>query len=179
MKPIGPLMREHRLIERMIAVISSDVISADRWKNQNHIFLDPVIDFLRTYADRTHHGKEENILFQKLVLKDLIPEHKRIMHELVQEHQIARRTVDSLVAARERYSHGEQRAIGDIQVLTRKLIDLYPPHIDKEDHHFFYPSMEYFSKDEQNAMLEEFMEFDRSMIHEKYQRLVEELHGNI
>ena len=40
------------------------------------------------------------------------------------------------------------------------LIKRYPVHIEKEDKHFFIPSMEYLSMQEQTAMLEEFREFD-------------------
>jgi hypothetical protein len=35
--------------------------------------------------------------------------------------------------------------------------------------------MEYFSKKEQDTMLEEFWDFDKEMIHVKYQKVVEEL----
>jgi hypothetical protein len=34
--------------------------------------------------------------------------------------------------------------------------------------------MNYFSKQEQNAMLDEFWAFDRGMIHEQYRKVVEE-----
>ena len=47
-------------------------------------------------------------------------------------------------------------------------------HIEKEDKHFFIPAMDYFSKEEQSAMLDEFRVFDRNMIHEKYKKIVEE-----
>jgi hypothetical protein len=39
--------------------------------------------------------------------------------------------------------------------------------------------MEYFTRQEQDAMLEEFWKFDQRMIHEKYARLVEELSRNL
>ena len=41
------------------------------------------------------------------------------------------------------------------------------------------PVMEYFSQDEQQKMLEKFWEFDRTMIHEKYKKTVEELEKTI
>jgi hypothetical protein len=45
----------------------------------------------------------------------------------------------------------------------------------KEDKSFFYPSLEYFSKEEQDQMLQEFWEFDRKLIHEKYQKIVDDI----
>jgi len=35
--------------------------------------------------------------------------------------------------------------------------------------------MEYFSKEEKNAMLEEFWDFDRRLIHERYGKIVDDL----
>jgi hypothetical protein len=40
---------------------------------------------------------------------------------------------------------------------------------------FFPSSRNYFSDEEDQAMLEEFWEFDRKMIHEKYKSVVEGL----
>jgi hemerythrin-like domain-containing protein len=51
---------------------------------------------------------------------------------------------------------------------------LFPKHIEKEDKHFFYPILDYFTGKEQDAMLQEFWEFDKKMIHEKYKKVVEE-----
>ena len=64
MQARGPLMIEHRLIERMISVIKAVL---ENFKSENKVdtvFVDIAVDFVRIYADRTHHGKEENILFR-------------------------------------------------------------------------------------------------------------------
>jgi hypothetical protein len=53
------------------------------------------------------------------------------------------------------------------------LADLYPTHMDKEEKSFFYPSLEYLSNEEQNAMLEQLWEFDRKLVHEIYLKAVE------
>jgi hemerythrin-like domain-containing protein len=52
------------------------------------------------------------------------------------------------------------------------LVNLYPKHIEKEDHSFFQPAMNYFSPEEQNRMLEEERTFDRKIIHRKYNQIV-------
>ena len=57
------------------------------------------------------------------------------------------------------------------------LVKFYPRHIEKEDKHFFYPILDYFNAGEQDAMLREFYEFDRRMIHEKYRKVVEAAGG--
>jgi len=176
MKPIGPLMREHRLIEKMLALVGKEVERTHRLQKVDPIFVDTVVDFIRTYADRTHHGKEEDILFRDLAKKPMSAEHARIVAELVEEHRYARKTVGRLVDAKERYLKGEPtltEVVGALEDLTV----FYPRHIEKEDKHFFYPILEYFSPAEQDAMMQEFWEFDRRMIHEKYGKLVEKLAG--
>jgi hemerythrin-like domain-containing protein len=133
------------------------------------------VDFLRTYADRTHHGKEEDILFRELGKKELSPEHRRIMGELVEEHTIARRTVGDLARAHDEYLRGNAASLAVVETSLRELVALYPRHIEKEDKRFFFPSMEYFTRQEMDLMLQEFERFDSRMIHERYERTVEEL----
>jgi len=129
-------------------------------------------------ADRTHHGKEEDILFRELGGRGLSAEHRSMMITLIEEHKIARRVVGSLARAREEYLGGNQRAIEEIRGSLKHLAQFYPAHIEKEDKQFFYPCMEYFTTEEQDGMLEEFREFDRSLIHEKYQSVVDGLENS-
>ncbi len=175
MKPIGLLMREHRLIEHMIALMSLQLSEINKTGKADPEFILVAVDFIRTYADRTHHGKEEDILFKELATKQLASEHKKIMGELVEEHALARRLTVNLVSARDNYMQGSKQALKEIVHSMQELTKLYPGHIEKEDKRFFYPCMEYFSKQEQDNMLRAFYEFDQKMIHEKYQKVVEEL----
>jgi len=175
MKPIGPLMWEHRLIERMVGLISSELKRISGTNKANVEFLIVAVDFFRTYADRTHHGKEESILFRELAKKQLSEEHRRIMDELIEEHAFGRKLVSKLADAMESYRRSGANAFEDIKACLEELIAFYPAHIEKEDKHFFYPCLEYLSKQEQDSMLQEFWEFDRKMIHERYQRAVEEM----
>jgi hemerythrin-like domain-containing protein len=133
------------------------------------------VDFFRMYADKTHHGKEEDILFRELSAKRLSDEDKKMMELLVQEHILARQSVGRLSDANHHYIEGDRQALEQIVNELGKLVKFYPVHIEKEDKHFFIPVMEYFSQAEQQNMLEEFREFDRTMIHEKYKKTVEEI----
>jgi hemerythrin-like domain-containing protein len=174
MKPIGPLMREHRLIEKMLSFFEGETKKITEQNKVDPLFIDTAVDFIRTYADRTHHGKEEGILFRDLIKKQISREHIRIMEDLVEEHKYARKTVGMLVDAKERYLEGENTSQEVISLLG-ELTRFYPIHIEKEDKRFFYPCMEYFTKEEQDRMLKEFYEFDRNMIHEKYGNIVDRI----
>jgi len=175
MKPVGPLMWEHRLIEKMLVSMMKHVDKIEKNKKVNPVVIDVAVDFVRMYADRTHHGKEEEILFRDLAKKNLTPELEKTMQELLAEHVWGRKTTAALVAAKDKYlQHGDEGKLNEIIGLARELGNFYPKHIEKEDKHFFYPCQEYFSKDEQEKMLAEFLEFDRKMIHEKYNKVLEE-----
>jgi len=185
MLPIGPLMIEHRLIERLVALMKKElarlkdnVAVAAEFAFVDPVFIDTAVDFIRTYAGRTHHGKEEGILFAALAGKDLTPEHRQTMEELIEDHRWGERTLASLLRAKNDYLLEKAGALPDLLLHLESLAVFYPNHIEKEDKHFFLPSMGYFSEAEKAQMLERIWEFDRKMIHETYRRLVEGLeHG--
>jgi len=174
MKPIGPLMWEHRLIEKMAHLINDEITRIKERNKVDMVFIASAVDFFRTYADRTHHGKEEDILFRDLATKNLLPEHDKIVKELIEEHIFARKTVGRLLEANKKYLEGDINSPAEVLLCLQNIVDLYPKHIEKEDKHFFFPILDYFTKREQDAMLKEFWEFDKNMIHEKYKKLVEE-----
>jgi hemerythrin-like domain-containing protein len=173
MKPRGPLMIEHRLIEKMLVVIK-DQMSVMRKQNRiDSVFIDAAVDFIRTYADKTHHGKEEDILFRDLATKNISAEDKKAMQELVEEHKFARKKVAELVQAKEDYLAGRKEALKTVLDTLTTLVEFYPEHIRREDEAFFPDTEKYFTRDELDAMLLEFWEFDKKMIHEKYKSVVE------
>ncbi len=92
----APLMIEHRLIERMLALINKEATRIRETKEINPVFIDNAVDSIRVYADKTHHGKEEDILFRDLTQKDMTIEEQKIMGELIQEHVLGRKAVDQL-----------------------------------------------------------------------------------
>jgi len=175
MQARGPLMIEHRLIERMISLIKDALAQIESAQKVDPLFVDTAVDFIRMYADRTHHGKEEDILFRDLSKRPLSAEDQLVMKELVEEHIFGRQTTKALIEAKMRYRNGDASALADIADKLRTLVEFYPKHIEKEDKIFFPASRTYFTDEEDQAMLEEFGEFDRKMIHEKYRSVVEGL----
>jgi hemerythrin-like domain-containing protein len=172
MMPVGPLMKEHRLIERMIKLMERELGRLNSGEELDPGFIDIAVDFIRTYADRCHHGKEEDILFRDLAKKPLSAEQSRTMRELIEEHVYGRKTTAALVAAKERHLQGDEQAFDAVTRTLQDLVEFYPAHIEKEDKHFFLPCMEHFTRQEQEEMLAEFWQFDRALIHEKYAGIV-------
>ncbi len=177
MMTIAPLMIEHRLIERMIAILQKHIETVSSATEIDLSLVEQGVDFLRTYADHCHHGKEEDILFKSLKSKKLTDTQDRILQELVEEHARARKTVANLSAAAGKAREGRNEAFLVIDQLVRKIIELYPLHIGKEDKHFFIPIMDYYTQEEQDEMLRDFASFDQTIIHDKYRTLVEGYEG--
>lgn len=100
---------------------------------------------------------------------------RKILEELLSDHNFGRRTVSNLATAKERYAGGDNTAINEIIKSIKELVEFYPKHIEKEDKRFFLQSMEYFSRQEQDDMLNEFKEYDRNFIHGIYRNVVEKL----
>lgn len=173
--PAGPLMQEHRVIERMVALLRRELESIANTGRADTAFLDSAADFIHTYADLCHHGKEEHILFSLLAERELDPALTAEMAELIQDHVLGRKMTGDLVDANRRYAAGDETVLAEVQGAIRALADFYPLHIAKEDKHFFKAALQEFTADELDQILLDFDEFDRGVIHLKYRGMVEEL----
>jgi len=178
MLPIEPLMMEHRLIEKLIILMEKEGARIENDKLTDIDFIDNCIDFIKTYIEDCHHGKEDDILFKELKDKKLIPEHDRILKELIKEHKYARNITSKLNVARNNYFSSDTDASKQIYAFEiheylEILIGFYPKHIEKEDKEFFGPCMDYLTDNEKKEMHNRFWEFDRKLIHRKYKKILE------
>lgn len=165
-------MIEHRLIERAIEILAVEKKRLELGGEIDPILIDKIVDFIRTYADRCHHGKEEDILFESLESKPLSSEESRLMEELVEEHKLGRKLTKRLVEAKDAVVGGNGEKVATILETMGELIEFYPEHIRKEDDHFFPDTERHYDKAELDRMLKAFYDFDMQMIHEKYQNTV-------
>jgi hemerythrin-like domain-containing protein len=159
----------------MIKPIKQELSKINETRKVNPEFINVTVDFIRTYADHCHHGKEEGILFRELAKKRLSEEHAAVMKDLINEHVYARTTTRNLENAKDNYVKGNSQALKNVCKFLNDLAEFYPRHIAKEDKEYFYPSMKYFTAQEQEAMLQEFWDFDRKLIHQKYEKTVSEM----
>ena len=173
MKPAGILMIEHRLIEKVLLLVDREIERIEERLAIDKHFLKSVVDFIRTYADKIHHGKEEDILFEQLKAKAMDAHDTAVMAELDEEHVVARRVVSELVQAETEYFSGDRPQIEVVKQKLAFLVNFYPVHIAKEDKDFFPKTQRYFTAEELDRMLEEFRVFDSGWDKEKYSRLYE------
>jgi hemerythrin-like domain-containing protein len=173
--PVDILVNEHKLILQAVDLLRKENEKIQTSKTVNANFITKATDFFRTFADRFHHGKEEGILFRDLSQKKVNKSDHLIMTELMQEHAFARRTVKALEDAKEKYIAGNTESLNEVLDLLATLIKLYPAHIEKEDKHFFYPCMEYFSGLERQNMLTSFLEFNQNFTEKRYKQVIDSL----
>ncbi|HBG28316.1 MAG: hypothetical protein A2Y10_04175 [Planctomycetes bacterium GWF2_41_51] len=174
MKPRGMLMAEHRLIERMLAIIEKEIIQIEKGRRINSTTIDSIVDFMKTFADLNHHGKEEDILFSILAKKEMTDEDSQMMQELIEEHKFCRKATEDIVQAKEDYLKGKD-TIGIVILTLNSLVRFYPKHIQKEDEIFFPNSEIYLTDEELASMIKEFKNFDCTMFQNKYKQIIESL----
>jgi hemerythrin-like domain-containing protein len=168
-KPIGVLMIEHRLIERALTALEAKV-NAGR---PDVIAFAELIDFFGTYADATHHGKEEDIMFVEADALAMGDELTRVLAELRDEHVRFRGYRRAMDADNRRLAAGDHAALGELAAKAREFIPLLRQHIVKEDKVFF-PGFDLMQKPaDRETMMKLFHDFDAERIHETYRLAVE------
>jgi len=175
MNPSGPLRKEHRLIEKLLTLIYHETLLMKKQKRVNPVFIDTAVDFIKIYADRTHHGKEEQILFDTLKERKLKEEDRLMMEELIKDHVTARQITEQLFEYKNKYVLGDHDYLQRIVEKMDELGSIYPAHIWKEENSFFPAALTYLNESEQQDMIGQFWDFDKNMIHIKYTQVITRL----
>ncbi len=175
MTPIAPLLVEHRLIGRVISLLAKEAKRVESGGPPNPLFIDNVVDFVRVFADRYHHVKEEDILFGEAQKKPLPEELARVVQELTQDHRRQRAVVQELADANAEFARGNKATVPAMIEAMKTFIDFYSHHMEKEDRQFFSPVMAYFNEAEKQAMLEKEIAIDRILIPERFAVMVESM----
>ncbi|GCD10744.1 hemerythrin domain-containing protein [Clostridium tagluense] len=133
MNAIELMMEEHKLIKRMLVVVRKFSIKVLNNEEVDYNDFNIVIDFVRNFADKHHHNKEEVILFKKMseVLGERIA-NGPIMGMLV-EHDLGRLFMSNLESALAKFKAGDNDSRVDIIANAIAYTDLLNRHIDKED----------------------------------------------
>ncbi|MBU3188036.1 hemerythrin domain-containing protein [Clostridium bowmanii] len=133
MNAIELMKEEHKLIKRMLIVVRKFSIKVLNNEEIDYNDFYSVIDFVRNYADKHHHNKEEVILFKKMseVLGERIA-NGPIMGMLV-EHDLGRLFMGNLELALRKFQAGDSDSRVDIIANAIAYTDLLNRHIDKED----------------------------------------------
>jgi hemerythrin-like domain-containing protein len=167
------LMNEHEgilhgltILEKMIALVESGKTGM-----QNDIAS--MIDFLKLFADKCHHGKEEGILFPAME-KNGIPKERGPIGQMLSEHEEGRKFI-----------RGLSGSIADGKLNTEAFIangkgyiELLRSHIQKENTILFPMGDRAIPEDEQQQLLKAFENHEKTVmgegIHEKLHAMLDE-----
>jgi hemerythrin-like domain-containing protein len=137
MNPIEDLKREHEAVKITLRVLDRICKKAEdtgEFADPGH--LEQLIEFFKTFVDRCHHGKEEELLFPALEEVGVSREGGPI-GVMLNEHRQGRDHVAKMQAALMRYRDGDRGAAGDFVKPARAYITLLNQHIDKENNVLF------------------------------------------
>lgn len=133
MKPaIKELMDDHQVILRMLRVLNGMCLCISAGKKVALSDLEAALDFVKTFADYCHHGKEEDLLFPAMGEVGF-PSQGGPIGVMLMEHEQGRALVKSLSAALERVRSGEDAALKDAARAASGYSALLSAHIGKED----------------------------------------------
>lgn len=134
------LVAEHVLIKRMLALIERFAPLTEKGEFTDWQFYLDGADFIRQYADRFHHAKEEDILFEALV-KNGMPRENSPVAAMLMEHDLGRGYVKNFADAAAEALAGETGREGTIAFNALAYAALLRDHIAKEDD-ILYPLAE-------------------------------------
>ncbi|QAT40463.1 hemerythrin domain-containing protein [Clostridium sp. JN-9] len=130
---IEVMVSEHKNISRMLRVIRKYCLKVLNDNNVDYSDFHKIIDFIRNYADKHHHGKEEKFLFVKMVEELKGPADKLVTHGMLVEHDLGRLFIKNLETAVNEVENGNMDARVDVIANAIGYADLLTRHIEKED----------------------------------------------
>src|ERR1035437_4192043 len=175
------LEAEHRVIQKMVAGMS---VLADQLEGGEPVdvsLLESIVAFLRRFADRLHHGKEESFLFPALIRRG-VPSHGCPIGGLTMEHQKGRVMVGELADAVRGYAAGEPPVRENLVRSLRALVAFYPNHIWKEDYLLFPLAGKVLTPEDQQELMDQFDTVERELgldVHEEFDKVATELERKV
>lgn len=179
MNSIDVLVKEHDNIKRVLKIVRCICVDMVEGKNVDIDDFTSIIDFIRNYADKYHHGKEEEILF-KYMQEELSSDiGEGPVRGMFIEHDYARSFVINLEMAIKKYKNGDDESKVDIIANAIGYANLLANHILKEDNVIYKYAASHLSTDTINKINKEIEDLEQSEENinkkKKYLNLIENL----
>lgn len=180
MKPTEQLKKEHEAIKLMMAVLEKICAKLELKEAVSLEHLSGIVEFIRVFADKCHHAKEEDLLFVAMEEAG-VPREGGPIGVMLMEHDIGRGYVRELAEAIERYKTGDSGASSKIVESARNYINLLTSHIDKENGILYEIADMHLSEEKQKELSEKFEILEQEKIgagkHDEFHKFLEELKG--
>ena len=167
-RPTELLKEDHRVIERMLKVLTAASDRLDKGQEVDVSVFERSLEFIRQFADYTHHGKEEDILFNAIEAAG-IPKDGGPVGVMLEEHDEGRKGVQKMAQGREKFKAGDKSAAPQIVRGARDYVYVLRNHIPKEDDILYPLADEVVNAKVHGEMLERFEAVERERLGEKRQ----------
>ena len=174
---VRDLKNDHSVIQQVVAGMSAVAELLDSGKQVDSSVLADLVQFLRVYAEQSHHEKEEQYLFPLLATKANVRT-RRELESLEREHRSAKQLVGQLAKVAAVYVHNPAAVRYRVIDLLQQLTELYPAHIWKEDFLLFPLAQQSLSTTEQKDLQEKFENVEREVgedVHAGFEMLAKKL----
>jgi hemerythrin-like domain-containing protein len=171
--PLSVLKHEHRVIERVLRALEGVCTRLEWGQPVPAEVLSQLVDFISTYADRHHHGKEETYLFPVLQRQG-IPRDGGPLGVIEQEHRIESELTAEMRLSAEAYRSVDPAARQQFIEAARRYTDHLLSHIDKEDAILLRLAEEILDEDDKTSLSEGFKRAEAEFgadTYEKYDRV--------
>jgi hemerythrin-like domain-containing protein len=176
------LRTEHEAILKMLEAAEEVALQLGRNVTVAPETLAGLQEFLRLFADRCHHGKEEDLLFPLLEQKGL-PRAGGPIGVMLLEHEQGRALIRQMVEASEAYAAGQTDAGRLWAGAARGYVELLRSHIMKENNILFMMAERLLSDAEQESLSEAFERVEEEKLgpgtHERLHLLMDKLYAEI
>ncbi|WP_368488814.1 hemerythrin domain-containing protein [Clostridium sp. BJN0013] len=173
------MIEEHKNIKRMLQIIRKACLSIMNGREIDYMDFEMMIDFVRNYADNHHHGKEEKLLFNKMVDEIGGIAEKLVKFGMLVEHDFGRLYINELEEALARVKAGNDESKLDVIANAVSYTHLLNRHIDKEDNVVYSFAKRTLSEEILNKFNMECHEFEEEMnragVQNKYIQILESL----
>lgn len=155
MNPTFDLKREHDAMVIVLAAMKKLTQDIREEKYVDLFRLGQIIEFLRIYNDKSHHEKEESILFPA-ILKCNIPWTVDTINLLSNEHMLARQFMNETDHHLKEHLAGNNRALESLASSMVNYIALEENHIKLENNILFPLADRIFDKKKQVTLCMDF-----------------------
>ena len=157
------LREEHETILRMLDVLETTAEKVEAGESVPVSLLSDLVEFFTLFADRSHHGKEEDLLFPLLERKG-VPRIGGPVGCMLVEHDEGRQFVKAMVASAPGCASGEASARKTWVEAARGYANLLCNHIWKENEILFLMAEKLLSEEEQAQLAAEFRKVGEAKI---------------
>jgi len=178
MTPTEILSGEHRLIVAVLNILEEAAERLDNGDTVSPEFFIDAAEFVAGFADKCHHGKEEDILFVAMTARDM-PQDSGPVAVMLHEHELGRRYTAAFLSAAEQMQAGDASAADEVVRNVFGYVNLLREHIMKEDNILFPMAEQIIPADAMRQVDEEFQrviaEDANNGVPNRYQVLAEKL----